>query len=52
SVAYLGSVTQYLVELSSSTLEVVMPSDQAPSVSPGASVGLELRAEALRLLEA
>jgi putative spermidine/putrescine transport system ATP-binding protein len=51
SVAYLGSVTQYLVELASCSVEVLMPAGEGPDVSPGATVGIELRPETLRLIE-
>ncbi|MFI5270039.1 MAG: ABC transporter ATP-binding protein, partial [Chloroflexota bacterium] len=36
SVAYLGSVTQYLVELTSCSVEVLMPAGEGPEVGAGA----------------
>lgn len=49
SVAYFGAVTQYLVELASCSIEVLMPADS--SIAGGSLIGLELRPEALRLIE-
>ena len=49
--AYLGSVTQYQVELSSCSLEVVMPAEQAPMFALGSTVGVELPTQMLRLIE-
>ena len=51
SLAYLGSVTQYLVELSSCSVEVLMPAGEGPNVGVGSTVGIELRPETLRLIE-
>jgi ABC-type Fe3+/spermidine/putrescine transport system ATPase subunit len=49
--AYLGSVTQYQVELLSCSLEVVMPAEQAPMLELGSHVGVELPTQMLRLIE-
>jgi ABC-type Fe3+/spermidine/putrescine transport system ATPase subunit len=49
--AYLGSVTQYQVELRSCSLEVVMPAEQAPMLELGSHVGVELPTQMLRLIE-
>jgi iron(III) transport system ATP-binding protein len=49
--AYLGSVIQYQVEVGSSSLEVVMPAGGGIH-EPGATVGIDMRGQALRLIEA
>ncbi len=49
--AYLGSVIQYQVEVGSSSLEVVMPAGDA-AYDVGATVGVDVRGQALRLIEA
>ena len=49
--AYLGSVIQYQVEVGSSSLEVVMPAGDG-SFDVGATVGIDVRGQALRLIEA
>jgi len=48
--AYLGSVTQYQVELSSCSLEVVVPAEEAPMLELGSMVGVELPTQMLRLI--
>jgi putative spermidine/putrescine transport system ATP-binding protein len=49
--AYLGSVIQYQVEVGSSSLEVVMPAGDG-AFEVGAEVGIDVRNQALRLIEA
>lgn len=51
SVAYLGSVTQYVVDLPSCSVEVLMPVADAPDLPHGSPVSIDFRPEALRLLE-
>lgn len=50
-VAYLGAVTQYIVELSSCSVEVLMPAGEGPEVAAGTHVGIEFQPDALRLIE-
>jgi putative spermidine/putrescine transport system ATP-binding protein len=47
--AYLGSVIQYQVEVGSSMLEIVMPAGDG-IYAPGATVGIDVRGQALRLI--
>jgi putative spermidine/putrescine transport system ATP-binding protein len=51
AVAYLGSVIQYQVELGGCSLEVVVPAEEGPTADLGAAVGLDVRADQLRLIE-
>jgi ABC-type Fe3+/spermidine/putrescine transport system ATPase subunit len=52
AVAYLGAVTQFQVELASCSIEVLTAAGEAPAVAIGDAVGVELRAETLRVLGA
>jgi putative spermidine/putrescine transport system ATP-binding protein len=49
--AYLGSVIQYQVEVGSSSLEVVMSAGDG-AFDVGAAVGIDVRGQALRLIQA
>jgi putative spermidine/putrescine transport system ATP-binding protein len=50
SVAYLGAVTQYEVELAACSIEVLLPADAQPALRVGSFVGVDLPVEALRLI--